>query len=37
MGTEVGFVLLLSAVLASALIALTNEYGMALLQQVLLN
>ncbi|MEH6593456.1 MAG: ABC transporter permease [Halioglobus sp.] len=36
MATEVIFVLLLSGLLSSALIALTQRYGMALLQQLLL-
>lgn len=36
MATEVIFVLLLSVLLSSALIALTQRYGMALLQQILL-
>jgi putative ABC transport system permease protein len=36
MATEVIFVLLLSAVLSAILIALTRQYGMALLQQLLM-
>ena len=36
MATEVIFVLLLSAVLSAILIALTHQYGMALLQQLLM-